>query len=123
MLHGNNRARGGRVSLSGRDPATPPDYETRAGTGRRGERDKTSYDGTIRPGRSFARGRTRKDVVPTDRDRAAADPPMFDVVGTLVLLVLATLVSLWLTGKIFRIGILRTGQPPKLLELLRWVRG
>jgi hypothetical protein len=30
---------------------------------------------------------------------------------------------LWMTGKIFRIGILRTGQPPKIMEMLRWIKG
>ncbi|MCP3979816.1 MAG: ABC transporter permease [bacterium] len=55
-------------------------------------------------------------------NRAAADPPMFDVVGTLILLLATTLLVLWLSGKIFRVGILRTGQPPKLVELLRWIR-
>jgi ABC-2 type transport system permease protein len=56
-------------------------------------------------------------------NRAAADPPMFDRVGTLILLVATTIGMLWLSGRIFRIGILRTGQPPKFLELVRWVRG
>ncbi len=55
-------------------------------------------------------------------NRAAADPPLFDLIGTTILLILSTVVVLWLSGKIFRIGILRTGQPPKLLELIRWVR-
>jgi len=55
-------------------------------------------------------------------NRAAADPPMFDIVGTLILMVVSAAAMLWLSGKIFRTGILRTGQPPKLLELLRWVR-
>ena len=56
-------------------------------------------------------------------NRAAASPPLADLVGTTVLLAATALFSLWLSGKIFRIGILRTGQPPKLLELLRWVKG
>lgn len=56
-------------------------------------------------------------------NRAAADPPMFDRVGTMILLIATTGAILWLSGRIFRIGILRTGQPPKFLELLRWVRG
>ncbi len=56
-------------------------------------------------------------------NRAAADPPLVDRVGTLALLVLTTLAVLSLCGRIFRVGILRTGQPPKLLELARWVRG
>jgi len=56
-------------------------------------------------------------------NRAAADPPLFDVVGTMILLVVTTVTVLWLSGKIFRIGILRTGQPPRLIELIRWLRG
>ncbi|MEM7231955.1 MAG: ABC transporter permease [Planctomycetota bacterium] len=56
-------------------------------------------------------------------NRAAADPPLVDLIGTLILLLVTTLTVLWLTGKIFRTGILRTGQPPKLKELWRWVRG
>lgn len=55
-------------------------------------------------------------------NRAAADPPMFERVGTLVLLVVSTVAMLWLSGRIFRLGILRTGQPPKFMELLRWVK-
>jgi ABC-2 type transport system permease protein len=56
----------------------------------------------------------------TMMNRAAADPPLFDLIGTLVLLLAATAVALWMTGKIFRIGILRTGQPPKVVEMIRW---
>jgi ABC-type Na+ efflux pump permease subunit len=55
-------------------------------------------------------------------NRAAADPPLFDRVGTLILLLGTTVGVLWLTGKVFRVGILRTGQPPKLMELFRWLR-
>lgn len=55
-------------------------------------------------------------------NRAAASPPMFDVVGTFILMIVSVAVAVWLSGKIFRVGILRTGQPPKLLELLRWLR-
>lgn len=55
-------------------------------------------------------------------NRAAADPPLFDVIGTLILLVASTILVLWLSSRVFRIGILRTGQPPKLMELLRWFR-
>src|SRR5581483_1205381 len=59
----------------------------------------------------------------TMMNRAAADPPLIDLIGTLVLLVASTVGVLWMAGKIFRIGILRTGQPPKIVEMLRWVRG
>jgi ABC-2 type transport system permease protein len=53
-------------------------------------------------------------------NRATAHPPLVDLLGTFVLLLVSTVGAFWLAGKIFRIGILRTGQPPKLLELLRW---
>jgi len=33
--------------------------------------------------------------------------------GTLLLLLVTTSLALWMSGKVFRIGILRTGQPPK----------
>jgi ABC-2 type transport system permease protein len=56
-------------------------------------------------------------------NRAAADPPLFDLIGTMVLLIVCTAFALWMAGKIFRIGVLRTGQPPKLVEMLRWVKG
>lgn len=55
-------------------------------------------------------------------NRAMADPPLFDLIGTLLLLLLATVAALWMAAKVFRIGILRTGQPPKLVEMLRWLR-
>jgi ABC-2 type transport system permease protein len=56
-------------------------------------------------------------------NRAAADPPLFDLIGTMLLLIASTGVVLWAAVKIFRAGILRTGQPPRLLEILRWLRG
>ena len=55
-------------------------------------------------------------------NRAAADPPLFDLVGTTILLIVTTALVLWMSGKIFRIGILRTGQPPKIMELIRWMK-
>jgi ABC-type Na+ efflux pump permease subunit len=56
----------------------------------------------------------------TMMNRANADPPWIDLVGTLALLAASTIFALWASGKIFRIGILRTGQPPKIVEMLRW---
>jgi ABC-2 type transport system permease protein len=56
----------------------------------------------------------------TMMNRATADPPLIDLVGTLVLLLATTIGALCMAGRIFRIGILRTGQPPKVLEMLRW---
>ena len=53
-------------------------------------------------------------------NRATADPPLVDVAGTLVLLLATTIAALYMAGRVFRIGILRTGQPPKVVEMLRW---
>jgi ABC-2 type transport system permease protein len=55
-------------------------------------------------------------------NRAAADPPLFDVIGTMVMLVLFTAFVLWGAVKIFRIGILRSGQPPRIIEMIRWLK-
>ncbi len=59
----------------------------------------------------------------TMMNRAAAQPPMVDVVGTTIVLLASVALVLWLSGKVFRQGVLRTGQPPRLLELLRMLRG
>jgi len=55
-------------------------------------------------------------------NRAAADPPLVDVIGTTIVLLLSIVFVLWLSGKVFRMGVLRTGQPPRLIELLRMIR-
>jgi ABC-2 type transport system permease protein len=55
-------------------------------------------------------------------NRAAADPPAFDLYGTAILLLVSNVLVLWLCGRIFRTGILRTGQPPRIMEMLRWIR-
>jgi ABC-2 type transport system permease protein len=55
-------------------------------------------------------------------NRAAADPPAFDLYGTAIMLVFANIAMLWLCGRIFRTGILRTGQPPRLKELIGWLK-
>ena len=56
----------------------------------------------------------------TMMNRGMADPPLVDLIGTLLMLLAVTSAALWMAGKIFRIGVLRTGQPPKVLELLKW---
>jgi len=49
-------------------------------------------------------------------------PPFIQVGGAIVLLILAVLVMAWLAAKIFRVGILMYGKPPKFTEIIRWVR-
>ncbi len=58
----------------------------------------------------------------TMMNRAAAQPPMIDVIGTTMLLSITVVLVLWLSGRVFRQGVLRSGQPPRLTELWRMLR-
>ena len=44
------------------------------------------------------------------------------IIGTFILMLAYTALILWGAGRIFRAGILRTGQPPRFLELIKWLR-
>ncbi len=55
-------------------------------------------------------------------NRMAANPPAFEIYGTGILLFVSVLVVFWASSRIFRIGVLRTGQPPKLMELIGWMK-
>jgi ABC-2 type transport system permease protein len=49
-------------------------------------------------------------------------PPAWQVAASLALLALSTLVAVRLSARVFRVGILLYGQPPRLREIWRWVR-
>jgi len=55
-------------------------------------------------------------------NRAAASPPAFDLWGTSILLLVSVVLMMFAAARIFRVGILRTGQLPRVVELLRWLR-
>jgi ABC-2 type transport system permease protein len=59
----------------------------------------------------------------TMMNRAAADPPLIELVGATLLMIATALLFLWSAGRIFRIAILRAGNRPKLAEVLKWIRG
>jgi ABC-2 type transport system permease protein len=59
----------------------------------------------------------------TMMNRAAADPPRLEMIGAILYMIVIALLMLWLAGRIFRIGILRTGNRPKLAEVVQWLRG
>jgi ABC-2 type transport system permease protein len=59
----------------------------------------------------------------TMMNRAAADPPLGELVGATALMIATAALLLWASGRIFRIGILRAGTRPKLAEVLGWLRG
>jgi len=55
-------------------------------------------------------------------NRAAGPPTAFEYATTTLLLIVSIVVATWAAAKVFRIGILMTGKPPKLTEILRWLR-
>jgi ABC-2 type transport system permease protein len=59
----------------------------------------------------------------TMMNRAAADPPLLELIGAALFMIATALLVLWSAGRIFRIGILRAGNRPKLGEIVQWVRG
>jgi len=55
-------------------------------------------------------------------NRAAGPPSSTEYVVTSILLVVSIIFALWAAAKVFRVGILMTGKPPKMLEILKWIR-
>ena len=55
-------------------------------------------------------------------NRAAGPPSLFEYVVTTLLLLAAIACVLWATAKVFRIGVLMTGKPPRLREVFKWLR-
>jgi ABC-2 type transport system permease protein len=55
-------------------------------------------------------------------NRAAAPPTMFEYVATTILLLVSVGAAMWAAAKIFRIGVLLTGKPPKIREIFRWIK-
>ncbi len=49
-------------------------------------------------------------------------PPFIQVGGSIVLLILSIMFMIWLASKIYRVGILMYGKPPKLKEIAKWVK-
>ena len=50
------------------------------------------------------------------------DLPLLQILTSIALLAASVPLAIWAAAKIFRTGILMYGKPPKLRELLRWVR-
>ncbi|MFH1567243.1 MAG: ABC transporter permease [Gemmatimonadota bacterium] len=54
-------------------------------------------------------------------NRAAGPPPAWQYGATTVLLLAAIWAAVWGAGKIFRVGILMTGKPPSIGQMVRWL--
>jgi ABC-2 type transport system permease protein len=53
---------------------------------------------------------------------AMVNPPMYQVIGSMVGMVLTILATVWLVAKIYRVGILMYGKRPSIAELGKWIR-
>ena len=53
--------------------------------------------------------------------RLPFDPPWWQVASSILLLVLACMALVWLSGRIYRVGILLYGKKVSLLEMGRWI--
>ena len=49
-------------------------------------------------------------------------PSPWEIIGTIIILLISTLGAMWIAGRIFRIAILATGTRPGLREMFRWIR-
>jgi ABC-2 type transport system permease protein len=49
-------------------------------------------------------------------------PPFIQVASSIVLLFLTILLMIWLTAKIYRVGILMYGKRPSFAEIVKWIR-
>jgi len=49
-------------------------------------------------------------------------PPFYEIIGSILILILSIWFLMWITAKIYRVGILMYGKPPNLPEILRWIR-
>jgi ABC-2 type transport system permease protein len=54
-------------------------------------------------------------------NRAGGPPPMIEYVVTSILLVVTIAFAFIAAGRVFRVGVLMTGKPPKITEILRWM--
>ena len=59
----------------------------------------------------------------TMMNRAAANPPLMELVGATLLMIATAVLLLWSAGRIFRMAMLRTGNRPKLAQVVQWIRG
>lgn len=55
-------------------------------------------------------------------NRSAAPPPLTDYILTTLLMLVTVIITLYASGRIFRVGLLNTGAPPKFKEMLSWMR-
>lgn len=55
-------------------------------------------------------------------NRAAGPPSTMEYIVTTIILIVSIIITFYGAAKVFRIGILMTGKPPKVMEILRWLK-
>lgn len=53
---------------------------------------------------------------------AAVEPPLWQILLSMLLMILTTLAGVWVAAKVYRVGILMTGKRPSIAEVGRWLR-
>lgn len=53
---------------------------------------------------------------------AMVNPPMYQVIGSMAIMVITIIGVVWLVAKIYRVGILMYGKRPSIAELGKWIR-
>lgn len=53
---------------------------------------------------------------------AMVNPPLYQIIGSMVGMVVTILVVMWLVSRIYRVGILMYGKRPTIAELGKWIR-
>jgi ABC-2 type transport system permease protein len=53
---------------------------------------------------------------------AATNVPIIEIVASIIALVAFFFFAVWISAKIYRIGILMTGKKPKFSDLIKWIR-
>jgi len=61
-------------------------------------------------------------VAPTVEGNSLFSPIMGEAVLGMVSIILALLIAVWITARVFRVGILMYGKRPTLPEIVRWIR-
>jgi ABC-2 type transport system permease protein len=56
-----------------------------------------------------------------NRLAASKTIPLWEILATIAMLVVALAFAIWFAARVFRVGILMYGKPPYLRELGRWL--
>ncbi len=49
-------------------------------------------------------------------------PPFYEILASILLEIITIIFLIWITSKIFRIGILMYGKRPSFQELMKWIK-